>query len=116
MMGATSETSKCSSLSLSLSVASVESGLDGSVGLLVSATGLSGVELAGSFLLFSFFAAVGFELSVGVSCVCCATVNGIVNMAQRRAANIFMLISGRKDLEEHYSVFAKRTWQPVLAS
>jgi hypothetical protein len=37
-------------------------------------------------------------------------------MAQRRAANIFMLISGRKDLEEHYSVFAKRTWQPVIAS
>ena len=70
------------------------------MGLLVSTTALSedGV-LAGSFLFFSFFAAVGFGLSGAVSWdwVGSAAANGIVITARRRTARILMLSPEEKN-------------------
>src|ERR1700692_3912317 len=106
-MGGTAATSKCSSLSLSLSlsVVSLSSALGGS-GLPLSAN-LSGVATlagVGSFLLLSFLDVTGFALSGVVFCdwFCCATAKGIVSMAKSRTIKILIFVSGRKELDQHY--------------
>src|SRR6266404_4680945 len=96
----TSATSYCSSLSLSLSVASLDSALGGSAGLLLSVDLSGGTVLAGvgSFLLLSFLDVTGFALSGVVFCdwFCCATADEIVITAKRTTTRILMLSPGEK--------------------
>src|ERR1700690_751558 len=99
-MGGTSATSKCSSLSLSVT----SSDLEGSAGLALSAD-LSGLAVAGSFLALSLLcAAVDFALSGVVSGDCgCAAANGIVKIANSKTAKTFMPVSEEKSWEKHHS-------------
>src|ERR1035441_3880804 len=94
MTGGTSLTSKCSSLSLSVT----SSDLEGSAGLALSAD-LSGLAAAGSFLVLSLLlcAAACFALSgVAFGDCCCAGTNGIVKIAKSKTVRTFMPVSEEK--------------------
>src|ERR1017187_2019653 len=101
MTGGTSLTSKCSSLSLSVT----SSDLEGSAGLALSAD-LSGLAAAGSFLVLSLLlcAAACFALSgVAFGDCCCAGTNGIVKIAKSKTVRTFMPVSEEKSWEKHHS-------------